>query len=266
VRERGEFFPGVPVVFAGINDFHPDMLAGRNGVTCVAQLLDFAGTLEIAFALHPRVHKVLVLHDETSTGLAVRRELERLLPMLPQRVEVEFLQPGSFDDISESVRSLPPDSIVLITSLTTDRAGRSVTMQAGTRIAASGNAPVYSVHASRLGHGIVGGSLLDGKTHGRRAGDIALRILAGEAPSSIPVDVSGASLPMFDYAQLSRFNIPVESLPPGSIVINRPESLIRTHYVVILATVAVIMVLCAVVAALALTVLRRRAAEVALRA
>ena len=36
-----------------------------------------------------------------------------------------------------------------------------------------------------------------------RAGEIALRVLAGEDPSSIPVDIKSNARPMFDYRQLA---------------------------------------------------------------
>jgi len=58
--------------------------------------------------------------------------------------------------------------------------------------------PTYATHGPRLGHGIVEGILLDGKEPGRRAGEIALRVLAGDDPAHIPVDTKSTARRMFD--------------------------------------------------------------------
>ena len=70
---------------------------------------------------------------------------------------------------------------------------------------------------------------MGGKEQGRRAGDIALRVLAGEDPAKIPVERKSTARPMFDYEQLARFGIPLGALPEGSLIINRPESLYHKH-------------------------------------
>ncbi|MCE5335709.1 MAG: PAS domain S-box protein [Desulfobacteraceae bacterium] len=262
---REEIFPGTPIVFAGINDFNPKMVSGRAEVTGVAELLDFSGTLEIALALHPRARRLLVINDDTLSGIAVRREVEHALPRLRDRIEVEFLHPESFNEVPDRLRALPPDSIALIASVTTDRAGLSLPLSESTRLIASTDVPVYATHESRLGFGIVGGSLLAGRAHGRLAGDIALRILAGEPASSIAIETSCSCRPMFDYKQLARFHIPLGLLPADSFIINRPVSVLERHYKPILFSGIVIFILSLAVGALTLTVLRRRAAEVALK-
>ena len=84
-------------------------------------------------------------------------------------------------------------------------------------LTAQARVPVYAMHETRLGHGIVGGMLLGGAEHGRRAAALALRVLAGEDPASIPVETHTTSRPMFDYVQLERFEIPLLRLPAGSV-------------------------------------------------
>ena len=43
----------VPVVFAGVNGFVPDLLAARPRITGMAEVQDMAGTLELALRLRP---------------------------------------------------------------------------------------------------------------------------------------------------------------------------------------------------------------------
>ena len=62
-RYRSIFGESVPVVFAGVNDFKPQMLAGQKKITGIAEVQDHRGTLELALSLHPQVRSVLAVHD-----------------------------------------------------------------------------------------------------------------------------------------------------------------------------------------------------------
>ena len=115
-----------------------------------------------------------------------------------------------------------------------------------------------------LGHGIVGGKLTSGEQEGIMAGKMALRVLLGEKASEIPLAKSPTQY-IFDHRQLARFNITESSLPPKSIVVNKPFSFYETYKSLIWAVVSVIAVLALVVVALIGNILLRRRAEKALR-
>lgn len=51
VDNGAELFPEVPVVFAGINGYHPGMLDGRRNITGVMEKQDVAGTLKKALGI-----------------------------------------------------------------------------------------------------------------------------------------------------------------------------------------------------------------------
>src|SRR6185369_3140820 len=83
----------------------------------------------------------------------------------------------------------------------------------------------------------VGGSMLGGRLHAAEAGKLALKILGGTPAGSIPV-IAGISeaRPMFDYKQLVRFGISLDSLPAHAIIINQPESFYRQHTLLVWVT------------------------------
>jgi PAS domain S-box-containing protein len=124
--------------------------------------------------------------------------------------------------------------------------------------ASSSPVPIYSMHETRLGHGIVGGQLIGGMEHGRKVADIALRVLAGEEPEAIPVDMSGGSRPMFDYAQLERFGMASSALPTGSTVINKPDGFYERYRTLTVSTIIVVVTLSMLVIGLAASVRRLR--------
>ena len=261
-----DLFPEVPVVFAGINGFRPELLRERPATTGVAEVEDIAGTLDLALRLHPGTRRVLVVHDDTASGRAVRRDMEAILPGLGERVAVDFAPEVPFADLERQLAALPPDSLVLVLTYVTDAAGRVFSRDEGTRlISAASPVPVYAMHGTRLGHGIVGGLLLDGREHGAQAGALARRVLAGEDPARIPVEPS-RSYPEFDDRQLRRFRIAETALPPDSRIIHRPESFYRQYRDLVRGALLLFGVLSLAVVLLSLAVLRARRAEAATHA
>ncbi len=261
-RYKNEVFPGTPVVFGGINDFNKSMLEGMPETSGVAEIMDFEKTLELALNIHPNTREVLVIHDYTESGIAVRKEFEKLLPTFSRRLRFRFLPPTTIDEAVKEISSLSPDSLGLILTYSTDRSDRSLSLSESTRILTqSSTAPIYSMHETRLGYGIVGGQLIGGVGHGQRVGDVAIRVLSGEEPGSIPVDMSGGSIPMFDHSQLERFRIPRDSLPHGSIIINQPESIWDRYRTLIIGTITVVSLLLVMVFSLATSLLRLKKAQ-----
>jgi PAS domain S-box-containing protein len=259
---RQELFPESPIVFAGINDFTPAMLTGQKKVTGVAEILDTEGTLKIALALHPKITEIFVVTDDTISGKAARQEIKAVMLRLPANVQFKFAPPATMAELIEQIKRLPATAIIFIAGFATDKAGQTFSAAEGVRrLTQEAKVPAYIVHEARLGHGSVGGNLLGGGEEGRRAGEIALRVLAGEDPARIPVDTKSTARPMFDYRQMARFKIPLGALPPGSIVIHRPSSFYEIHQSWVWGTFGAILTLGLVVLVLGVNVIRRRRAE-----
>jgi PAS domain S-box-containing protein len=258
-------FAGVPIVFAGINGFRPEQIAGKTQITGVVETQDMAGTLKMAMGLHPGVKKVLAIHDYTARGLAVRREMDEARSQLQGEIEIVFPSEGPFEDLARELRGMPSDGVVLILTYVTDQSGRTFTREESTRLISSlSPVPVYAMHETRLGYGIVGGMLLEGKEHGGQAANLALRVLAGEAPSNIPVEKS-LSRPVLDYLTLTRFRVSQDLWPPDAVVINRPVSFWQEHSAALVLAIMIVGLLILLVALLGTTLVRMRKAQWLLR-
>src|ERR1700752_4841884 len=113
------------------------------------------------------------------------------------------------DDMLDRLRHLSRDTIVMFTPVFYyDGAGRYyLPEETVALITAQSSVPVYGTDEAFLGSGILGGVLYDLARTGEAAAGIARRVLAGEAPSSIPVQVIDPNYPMFDARQLARWGI-----------------------------------------------------------
>jgi PAS domain S-box-containing protein len=265
LKNRSRLFEHPPILFCGINDFTPAMLHGHSNVTGRAENTDIGGTIDVMLRLHPAAREVFVIHDYTVTGLATRNEVEDAILRFPFGVRFRFMENLNMEDVLKGLERLPGDCLVLVTAFTTDKSGRAYGVPESTSLFVKHSpVPVYSAFESRLGHGIVGGKLTSPKNHGARTALMALRILGGEKPSDIPVETESDTQLMFDYASMSRFDIPMSALPEKSVVINRPVSFYAGHRAVIHYSLSAIAILSAIIALLTITIVQKRRAISAL--
>lgn len=246
INYRKKLFAGIPIVFIGVNNFAPAMLKGEENVTGAVERQDFRGTVAAALALQPETREVVVVHDYTPSGLSTKQEVMEQLAPLTGRVSVRYLPEMTIDEVTAALGKLHSGSIVLAVSFGVDKAGRVFNHNELAKILSEKSpVPVYSTKVERLGYGIVGGSLMDGRTHGSQGAELALAVLKQGSAVGVPVVENPRSELMFDYRQLSRFKIPLNNLPAGSTVINRPKSFYSQHRQVINISVTIISLLSA---------------------
>lgn len=267
LANREAFAPGASIVFCGINHFTPATTRGAPRVTGVAETMDVTGTIASALSLRPRTREIVVVHDRTVTGLATRRTFDEAAPRFAGRVAFRVLPDVPMEEILAALGGLPQDHAVLALSFSRDAAGKVFDHEKVAELFAhNSTVPVFVVHEERIGGGVVGGSVLGGREHGRSAGELALRVLSGTAASAIPVVTRPSTRFVFDWQGLARFGIAEAALPAGSVVVNRPESFYRRYRTLVLGTAGIVTGLCTLVGLLGVNVLRRRRAESALEA
>lgn len=265
VTYRKELFSGVPVVFVGVNSFNPKMLRGEEGITGAVERQDFIRTARVALELQPDTKDILVVHDYTFSGLETWGEVKDQLAPLRGKVTLRHLPDLTIDEVVAELKKLSPGTVVLGVSFSRDKSGRLFNHDEVARILSSASpVPVYSTKVERLGHGIVGGSLMEGAKHGSQGAKLALRILKGTPPEQVPVLDPPVSDLMFDYTQLVRHAIPLSRLPADSRLINKPESYYAEHRQVINVSLVIILILTGSFCAVLIEYRRRLVAEKAL--
>ncbi|HEY5497214.1 MAG TPA: PAS domain-containing protein [Syntrophales bacterium] len=264
VDNQAGLFGNAPIVFCGINNFTPSLLKGRSEVTGIVEAIDIAGTIEVMLRMNPAAQEIFSPQDYTTTGLAIRKELEALVPRFGAKVRFRFTDPLTMEELLKELGRLPKNSLVLAVGFITDKSGRTFDTSETTKLFYEHSpVPIYSTFEQQLGFGIVGGKLLSARIHGTNAARIALRVLAGEKASAIPVVLESDSQFMFDYKVMSRFGILLSALPEGSTVINKPVSFYAAHRVVIQTALGIIVFMAVVIFLLTINIIqRRRSSEV----
>jgi signal transduction histidine kinase len=221
-RFRDQLFPGIPVVFIErLTTPHP-----VPGMTGISAPLDLAATVDVALALQPRTARVFVVTGVSEFDRRYERVAREQLRRFAGRVGVTYLSGLTLADLERSVAHLPNDSIIYFLAFTEDGAGARLRSTGGVdRIAPLANAPIYTWHGAGMDHGIVGGRLYTNEIVAEQSAALALRILGGERPESIPVATVDPYLTLLDWRQLRRWGISEADVPKGAIVMFREVTL-----------------------------------------
>jgi signal transduction histidine kinase len=184
-------------------------------------------TLEAALSLFPNTRQVFVVGGTSVYDRVVMAATKEFFSSLQDaRTEFSYLSDMEMEKVLEQVQKLPKDSIVFYTSFFQDSAGNKFlnATKALPMVASAANAPVFGMSDTYLGHGIVGGDLMNFQEQGRVTARIVSELLDGKKAEDIPIETLPSIL-MFDGNQLKRWNIPESRLPYGSVILFREPSL-----------------------------------------
>ena len=121
--------------------------------------------------------------------------------------------------------------------------------------------PVFCAWDFVVGHGAVGGVVVSGERQGRIIAEMAARILRGVPVTSIPLQRIAPQTGLFDYNELAQAGFSEEKLPPGSIVLNRPQDLWSRYGQVLLLLAALFIIMAGAIVVLWANIRAKRVAQ-----
>lgn len=264
MQQRSAPFDTAPIVFLGINQIRPDIV-DASGMTGVFENHSITDTIQEALR-QTRANTLIVINDSTETGQANLGRLHEIeqLPNAPRVIVVNdiVVNEQASDTIAARFADYSEDWPVLIAGQlrngTAD--GPLIPFEQGLEILRSQLPnPLYGSSAMFLGHGVVGGKVLNGKHHAIQAVNLANRILSGESVESIPPILKSDNHWMFDHRELKRFGIQPDNLPLNSELVHADLSFYE-HYKTLVWGTSFGFLSTLLVIGLLIEVLRRRAA------
>ena len=220
---RAELGPGVPIVFMAVDPVGDLRLP--SDVTGVLMIPDWMDTLGAALRLQPETRRVVVVSG--TSALDPRRVAadRTAFADAPAHLEFTYVTDLPLEAVSARLAGLPHGTIVFLIGFLRDSTGRNLGAQeALKRLVERSRAPIYGVGGARMGHGIVGGRLIDFEKQGVRAGELGLRLLRGEALGPADIVTRNTNTYIFDWRQLRRWGLEEGRLPPGSVIRFREPS------------------------------------------
>jgi len=220
VRERA-LFPGASLLLGLIERRFVDTATLPPNTTPVYVQVDVASTVRMALQNHPAARRVYVVGGSSRFDRGWESLSHDMLSDFESIVPITYDTESTFEAMLAHVAALPADAIVLYTSMTRDADGhpaRPVDVLDEIRKVARG--PIYGLSSTNIGHGIVGGAVLDFDGHGADVGTQAVRILRGEHPAPMTTP----AITRFDWRELRRFNVSPAVLPSWAVVDFRERS------------------------------------------
>lgn len=263
LRQYGaQLFPDVPIVFCGINNFHESKIVGLSAVTGVNEQADFDANLELIQHLQPETRRIHVITDELTAGRMIRKEFEAAAGHYRDQFQIRFLTGLTMAQVKEAVAGFGEGEVVFYLTFFRDAAGDAFTpWEAIPQISERSAVPLYGQVDYMAGKGVMGGMMKSSYYQGRVAAQLVKRILAGERAADIPIVMESPNSYMFDYDQLQRFDIPLNRLPQGSLIVNEPETFYYRYKTLIWSVVAIIVVLVAFILVLLFNIRKRQRAQ-----
>jgi signal transduction histidine kinase len=266
LRHRSELWPDTPLMSVDVAE--PRLRAGElpADIPHVAIAVDLEGTFRLARQMQPDARRVLVVFGTADHDQYWGQYAMRLLAPYRQQMQIEATDQRSLAETQKILEARGLETIVLYLGVLQDRAGHSyVAGEATQRIVAVSKAPVYSPWGSAMGLGIVGGVITQTDLGRAQAiGELARRLLSGEAASSVPSPHVVPAVCSIDWRALHHWRLPSAGIPSGCRILREP-SFLAAHRNASIATGTVTVLLIALLLGLLRQTLRRRSAERAMQ-
>jgi formate hydrogenlyase transcriptional activator len=252
LRSRAELWPGVPVIFAAVDEETGKRLSLPPGVTGTLYQRSFRDAVATARLLVPNLKRIALV-GEPFERQAVRGHYKQEVPRYSAEFELIDLMGLSMAELRRRVATLPLDTAIIYTAINIDGAGVAYRpYEALAAFADVANRPIVVDAETNMGHGGAGGFVTTPGPVGEAAARLTLRILDGEDASKIPVTTGDFTRPVFDWRQLQRFGF-------------RLPSVWEQYRWYIITALAIILIQALLIAGLLLQRARRRRAEAELR-
>ena len=241
-------FAQTPVVFVGVSDASHAQRAFELGyATGVMEACDVAGVVQTAKQMQPEARHLIVLTDNTATGLGDRTQFEKAASTSGTdssdnkavsistsdgsgtalsfgNLTVDYLNASTMTraELGRQLSSASSEDIIIYLDATADAAGNAYNAsQTAYFVSAAATQPVYAVGFGGVGEGFIASTFIDYEKAGERAGEIVVMILNGTRPADIAVETVTSEGMVFDEQALSSAGISTSALPAGATLINQ---------------------------------------------
>ncbi len=230
-RHYENLYQGIPVVFCGVNQWMPELVftneTRREMITGLLQKTGFAETFELAKKLNNKIDKVMIISDSQSTGLGFRNEAVNALSKNEQIKEFIDINGKDYTTAQMYQKVMNADDhtavIYCIWSIGKDKKYND-TQKVAQKISQIAPVPVYATSDVNIRRGLLGGKITRGYSNGQAAAEMALKILNGTSPKTIPIVTEGILEYAFNKSQLEKWNIKSELLPESYTIIDSRDT------------------------------------------
>jgi signal transduction histidine kinase len=216
LRWREELWPGVPVVFALVDEMDFARLKLPPDETGGIVKLALVDSIKAARAVVPDLDSVVFVGAPWERQIIFGNWKDEI-PTAAAGLNVIEIIGATMAETQRRIEALPERSAILYSAMFSDGEGAFYPPATALKlIAGKANRPIIVAAETLLEPGGAGGFVLFPGLIGADAAELSLRIMNGEPPSSIPGRVTEVVKPIFNWQQMRRWDVSESSMPPGS--------------------------------------------------
>lgn len=229
MRYENEFSPEIPVVFLGISNPEDYLLEGSRYYG-IKETGSTNGVVNFVHNLLPDLKRLLIITDHTTTGLIYRKEFVSQAQEY-DKLKVFFPDVIDMDTIYGMVSSKNDYDAIYYIGISQDKNGRLVDpVPLAKQICLRAKVPIFTNDPIYNGVGVVGGLFQSGKKHGTKAVDLLVKLLHSNSKDSVRHINTTEGGYFFDRELIDRFQIPVNRIPAGALIINQQKLIDKDHF------------------------------------
>ncbi len=254
-----EFYPRVPVVYCGVNNLNIEMLKNVPHFYGYDEKVNYKQTISSIKKVFPDRKNILIINDSTTTGIAIRKELQKVLPDF-DNLNFEIYSEFTIKEIKKKVAGLDDTWVIYLLVINRDSEGDFISYKKGiSAIHEAGDVPIFGSWDFYENKGLFGGKITRGFDQGNHAAHMAETIMKNGISDYIPQINMVVNNYVFDYIEMERFDISPNHLPENSIIINQPKK--NENLIFIILVLSLVLLLIVIFLAVRLSFKRRRANE-----
>ncbi len=260
-----EILPGVPTVyllFAPVDPLHEPL--HQPGKVAVHFQVDFSKTITAARHLQPDAQRVIVIAGAGYGDPVLLGETRDQLKGLD--IPVQYVDGADVNTLEKLVTQLPPKTLIYLITYSHDGKGNIYeTPNVVASLSRLSTAPIFIAADTSIGHGAVGGYVVNFERVGATVADIAVQDLEGKAPAQILIPPDQTANYIFDWRELKRWGFHERDLPPGSIVEFKVPTIWEQYRWRIIGILVLLVLQSVLIVGLLISRRRRKKAEASLR-
>jgi len=212
---------GLPIVFCGISN-PEDYPITQENLYGVYESDMFVKSFDIIRQVYPTFRTIYFMCDQTNTGQVYINNARKLIGKYSQ-YNLKVIDKIYLQSIDSLVQQINGDAIIYYAGISVDGNGEMLDhFEIARRIFKNAKIPVFSSYIVDVG-GATGGYYTSGKDHGLYTARLVEKRLKKE------LILNHVQFPplagIYDYNKMELYNIDPASLPKGTKVVNRPETI-----------------------------------------
>ena len=257
---KEDYFPNIPILFAGVNGGIPDSINIDN-VTGILQNIDYEAFLTwIATAL-PSMKDMLVCGADTDTTIGTYSQITdayEKISAINLNFKLHLITNEDYNEQLTLINTYDSSTTILYSA---GSFGVFDHKQYTEMLSNNSGMPTFCGVSTSISSKVIGGYVVSPYIHGSILGDDILKLEKGIPIESIPIIDSPVQQIIFNYNGLKEFKISESSLPPNSIIINKPYTtvVLSTDQMLLIYTVFGLLIV--IISALLIIIYMRKASN-----